>query len=123
MITRWRDRGCGRGAGVELDRRVAHESDRHDLGRGVHLGHDPSGSVTETITLPTSASRIRSTLPTGTPEIFTTELALRLPAVLNWIFQNSSSSAPIDLPLSQLVPTTNSTIARITRLPTVTSLL
>jgi hypothetical protein len=76
-----------------------------------------------TSTLPTSTSRTRSTLPTGTPEIRTTELDLRLPALLNWIFQNSSSSVVIDRPLSQLVPTMNSTIARITRLPTVTSLL
>ena len=82
-----------------------------------------SGSVTITSTLPTSTSLIRSTFPTDTPEIRTSELALRLPAVWNWIFQNSSSSAVIDRPLSQLVPTMNSTTARITRLPTVTSLL
>ena len=59
----------------------------------------------------------------ATPEMRTGELALRLPAVGNWIFQNSSSSAAMERPLSQLVPTTNRTTARITRLPTVTSLL
>ena len=44
-----------------------------------------SGRLTETITFPTSARAIFSTLPTGTPEIRTTELALRLAASRNWI--------------------------------------
>jgi hypothetical protein len=82
-----------------------------------------SGRLTSTSTFPTSTSRIRSTLPTETPEIFTTELILRLPASLNWTFHHLSSSAATERPLSQVVPTTNSTIARITRLPTVTSCL
>jgi len=82
-----------------------------------------SGRLTSTSTLPTSTSRIRSTFPTGTPEIFTTELTFRFPASLNWTFHHSSLSAATERPLSQVVPTMNSTIARITRLPTVTSCL
>jgi len=53
----------------------------------------------------------------------TGELVLRLPASLNWIFHQSSLSEATERPLSQVVPTTKSTIARITRLPTVTSCL
>ena len=82
-----------------------------------------SGRLTSTSTLPGSSSRIRSTFPTATPEILTGELVLRLPASLNWIFHHSSLSAATERPLSQLVPTMKSTIARITRLPTVTSCL
>jgi hypothetical protein len=82
-----------------------------------------SGRLTSTSTLFTSSSRIRSTFPTATPEILTGELVLRLPASLNWIFHQSSLSEATERPLSQVVPTMKSTIARITRLPTVTSCL